>query len=1134
MPCEAVAGQPRYFLGNPHQHGLAPVLVDKYVNVTLVPNPPGAERWVDNSAAGDCASNFCNPESAPCSQWPPPFMANVFQKQGQVNFAVGHKTGFKAVQARKYWQGVWSYRNLEGCDGQDNVCGNPATSSFRSYQSAPDRTRYLALTINATFEDTVNGIWADGPLAGTTANSTVNGTLDLTYTIDKNSGLPVLSGVSAVPNCSGFTAFPRNNNCSPVNGCLAALGGPGWNPNTSNYSVAFWNWQTVVSHMTTYIFGSNETLTFDLAAGSFHRTIGDGLGNTLFDEQISISADGTSFQYNSTLNVFGDNQTYQGNIEANSSAPVEVKVVSVTGTLSLPYKDSDVYNEVNGTGGMTGLLGMWNLADDEQLPWRTDTFVGVAPLVTRDEAQTNSMSAGFYAQDFGNPVANSNNSYDPDTANMPLPTWLGRCGIVPNPDPRSGTAITVIPFSNVAQGTVIPPSQIPNPFNGGAIASYDVSGTWPPGVNFDAGTGTYGGTVDLSGVIDPATGEPVSSANYGVTITMTGPASVTGNIIGAPNPAGYTDYYQFGWLDYRGCCCPDDSPACDPSNPPAWSWYQLGWGKTITQFNLDTGSPCIPGNATNWTNWWEAANKPQGAWMFYNDQTQTPVPCDSVDPTGSFNAGAFWACKYAEIPDIWPSQNFARPAGADKYAFDESQPVYCATILSPNTISLVDFNGNPPPDGTLFNGIWGGKSVGGFYSGVTHSVAGIVTLGQKVTSVPSNWQSAAGAQSGGKADDTAVCFGMLRFPNCPSLLGRIAITPDAIGTTMSFGVPPSGGQPTFGMAINGQETVDLWDKNMNQIATGVTATRVDDLHFTIAAPQMSAAYVTITGAPKYYMNDGDPKGDYALLEWLSDFRTGGNPNNTNSNGGEFGRLTGVMDCGGAQVPQPTHNAGGGPVTAPYAFFSQTPGCVPFVPCSPKVICITPNGEQFPGGFTSAFPPMMPPGQLPGASDQFYFDDTYGSKWWRWIEVTMTDLLWEPPHPPCGFVKPNADPPETLQWKEDDGSCQQASDETSTDGSETIIHHRFYQHRPQVEARLSVPCNYGNGQNECAPALPAGIQIGWSSPVQGIGQDIALPPVPPGTGAKGRPGTANTAYHLHALLCLANGAGCYLNYKPVGC
>src|SRR6185437_10688280 len=100
--------------------------------------------------------------------------------------------------------------------------------------------------------------------------------------------------------------------------------------------------------------------------------------------------------------------------------------------------------------------------------------------------------------------------------------------------------------------------------------------------------------------------------------------------------------------------------------------------------------------------------------------------------------------------------------------------------------------------------------------------------------------------------------------------------------------------------------VDLFDENMVEIASDIRAARADDSTFTTAAAYLTAKYVMIHEAAKWYVNDTNPKGDYAVLEWVSDFRSAG----------EFGRLNGVLDCDGNQVLQPTTNVGGGPVARP--------------------------------------------------------------------------------------------------------------------------------------------------------------------------------------------------------------------------
>jgi hypothetical protein len=381
---------------------------------------------------------------------------------------------------------------------------------------------------------------------------------------------------------------------------------------------------------------------------------------------------------------------------------------------------------------------------------------------------------------------------------------------------------------------------------------------------------------------------------------------------------------------------------------------------------------------------------------------------------------------------------------------------------------------------------------------------GTLTLGAKTYDTPSNWAS----KSNG---DSAMCFGKLRYldgTSTPSsLLGRVAVTPDMAGTTFAFATS----RPAFGMnSATHQEQLDLWDVNMALVAGNVTATRINDTQFSTVDSRPSAAFVTITGAAKWYVNDTAPKGDYAVLEWLADLRSIG----------EYGRLAGVTDCSSTQVPQPSTNVGGGPVAQPFASFTQTPGCLPFVPCSPKVVCISPNGEAWPNGITYDFP------------ERFACDEQYGSKWWGYVQSTMTDPFWQPPHRPCNIET-------CAKWQMDDGLCSDDSpgscpgDEDYVPGeSEPPVY--YFAHAPQVEARLTVPNNYGLGQDESALALPSSIQIGWLSPVTNTTGDIALPPAPPGPlSDRGEPAGANTAWDLHGLFC-THASGCRFNYQLPGC
>lgn len=568
-----------------------------------------------------------------------------------------------------------------------------------------------------------------------------------------------------------------------------------------------------------------------------------------------------------------------------------------------------------------------------------------------------------------------------------------------------------------------------------------------------------------------------------------------GSIQGAPLPEGFQNFFDYYFLDFTGCCFNDGAGTQD------WDMYQLGWGMNAAAFNSKSGAQ-IPLNATQWTNFSQARNLPDGAFLFYADKFANYY-ANACPPSGDQIAladnGGLFACKFAVILDVWNSENFGRPGGADKFSFDETQ-VYCAANASGSgagsTWNITDADTNVPPDSTLFDGIWGGPVVGGFYSGNTYT-GGVLTLGTLVYHVPSDWTSAASGL------DTGTCIGKLRFPTFPSLLGRIGVIPS--GTTYTFATP----QTSFAMNVAGTETVDLFDAAMTPIASSVTATRATDSTFT-AASHSTARWAMISGAPAYYFNDSDPKGDYLELEWVSDFRTIG----------EVTRLTGAVDCSSNPLAQPSANAGGGPVNNTFTSFTVTPACLKYNPCAPKVVCISPNGETFANGTTYDFP------------ETFICDERYGSKWWGWVQATMTDVFWQTPHRPCGFVDPDAG--DTLEWLMDDGTCQADSDPVDPD-TLAVTHIRYYAHAPQVEPRQTIPCNYGNLHNICAPNLPGGVDIGWLSPVLFSVGNVAYPPQPAVIVDDAVPQSVSTAYQFHKALCATiAGGGCRFNYSLPSC
>jgi len=517
-----------------------------------------------------------------------------------------------------------------------------------------------------------------------------------------------------------------------------------------------------------------------------------------------------------------------------------------------------------------------------------------------------------------------------------------------------------------------------------------------------------------------------------------------GSVRGAPLPGGYDRTFDFSRANYTSCPPGENGEQSPPDI--------LSWGAWTPSY--------LPQNATQWTD--DQVSVPPGAAIFYNTM-----------PAGLIKDDCLWVVKWAETLLPWPSQNFARPGGADRFLFDETTPngaqkVYqVVSVVGDGTgavVTLSDVAGNPIGFSGVSGDIWGGASVNGFYL-IASTTGSTVTLGTKVFNVPAGWSL--------PSNDTATAFGRLRWPTCPGILGRVAIDGIANTSPCQLTIDAS---PYLATNLVSPETIDICATDMTVLASNVAVTRVSDTEFTVPT-----AYATIAGAKwivphvladgvtpgtHFYWNDDAPKRDYIYTDFTFNYRARAEANRVNA------AITGCAagcDCSGL----------GGLRTVPfsdYSAFTQTQGCLPFDPCNPSVVCISPNGETFTNGMTYEFPVGT------------VLDETYGTQWQAAPVQAVPDLLWQTPHHPPDAYNELLDTYSTFAWEQDDGTCK--VDEVDDLGNPTV---KFYAHPPMVEARCLLPANGGIGQNETAPALPTGLMLGFLSPVTNNSGDVAYAP-----------------------------------------
>ena len=1158
----------RYQHREPAINGLA-----KYVNNTNVQLQPGQVGRPQTRTVPDTIANNCKGlpgNGLPNKPWigtgvdqfhignlPP----NTFTPSGTNDLGLLCRLrGFKNVQAVRQWHGMFGFTAPESGAFDSSAYSDGAYTYWQSYSPTPTQKKYLTCATNFGYTndlvftteewDYLPGTMDTGGTAffysktittyagganisqstsvnantgertlnsfsksDTTTNEITNETIYNGVTTNTDSGATGPVYLAPISVCHPFTT------AWGASGIWATFGQGTWN------RVSYTGFNGGAAQIADQVAAWNATQTLLQASVSNFSITDSG-----FSATITV----TPLPAVTTKAYAADGNKIHGIPNPGDNTPCDTKnTQGYTGSLSWTFtvtlSDPNYSNDtVVGSTHYAGvysdvkfLLSKWALNDDGAYPWRTDGVWQIAPLVSRDEVPVNvsplqSLSSGT-VDDLRSPIADAN-----------------------------GNA----------------------PFTHAWVATYSQTGWFDThcwGWQFANGTNAaatslvrFLGTGLILGL--PLPGAFLDSYGYWF-------QALTGIPFG-----NYQNFFDFNANVWQACDWVQDGTS------HFTQWYQVGWGEWLYDKIRTTGAQ-LPHNCTQWTNNYDAFYKQSYAYLTQADKGSYDLD-GQAGPSTSQHAprgDALWAQKCAEILEIWPSEDFFRPAGADRFAFDETK-VYCVNNLTGSgagstwNLTNCDTTAHGPtvPASLTLSGVWGGASVGGFYTGCTYSFdptvgyagAGTLTLGTLVAPVPTGWTTPGG--------DTTTAFGFLPYFAKPGILGRAAIastTDNGDGTTtliLSIAQPylVTGDALDFftSALVSGCETLTatvtnktltnvlVWqattayavgelviDSNGNvQQATsaGTTGSSAPtwlttsaggvttndggvtwkflvtggavDTTFKVAATKTdigSATWVQTHGAPAWFWDDNGRKGDFQVYDWTADYRTGGEVARAASYPGTPTCATGStlgagqVFCNGfsawnaTQNPmdvwvkstvypkgkiisdgtntQQATNTGTSGSTAPT--FGTTLGAtttdggvvwklvklggsgVPFNPCLPAVVCISPNGEVFPNGVTVPFPTT------------FNFDDSYGASWQAEIEQAKASLFSQPVHTPCGDV---VDPITDLEAgtkvaQMDDGNCN----DSYQDGD---VYHFIYQHFTFVESLGAPPSGAGCAGDQTAP------------------------------------------------------------------
>jgi hypothetical protein len=304
----------------------------------------------------------------------------------------------------------------------------------------------------------------------------------------------------------------------------------------------------------------------------------------------------------------------------------------------------------------------------------------------------------------------------------------------------------------------------------------------------------------------------------------------SGDILGAPNPAGYDRHYNFRHIVWQADCNGDGSIQGN---------CQMSLG--------ELGASPLPATATKWTD--KGTDEgPQmrgpGGWMTNFHAAQYSDVEDSVED-------GILVQKWAETIMDWPHVNYARPCGRDRYLFDETAIACIVDFTAPD----LEIEADPLSGPTEFE------------------VGDVIAINTEVYQIATK-TDAQNYTVGSKLYDLLIsCDGAskLRFPAARGICGELNIT-DAVQT--SPGVVTITVDRPHWLKRNGSSSDTVNFTDVAGLGSGLTATVTGDDTFTVPGTLgawTSGGTVSQTGAQTAW-DTTCPRKTYFTREWQSRFR----------------------------------------------------------------------------------------------------------------------------------------------------------------------------------------------------------------------------------------------------------------------